>query len=99
MIMHMAIRHYRVPAGQVDEVVRRVDDLWLERARRLPGFISYYVTKGGGDRLTSVMVFAEEEQIEKAVEASAEWVGASLMDQDVEFLEMWQGEVVVHGGA
>jgi hypothetical protein len=33
------------------------------------------------------------------VEASAEWVGASLMDQDVEFLEMWRGEVVVHGGA
>ena len=97
--MHMAIRHYRLPADQVDEVVRRVDDLWLERARQLPGFISYYVARTGEDRLTSIMVFAEKEQEEKAVEASAEWVGASLLDQDVEFLEMWRGEVVVHGGA
>jgi hypothetical protein len=97
--MHMAIRHYRLPANQVDEVVRRVDDLWLERARQLPGFVSYYVSRTGEDRLTSIMVFAEQAQEEKAVEASAEWVGANLMDQDVEFLEMWRGEVVVHGGA
>jgi hypothetical protein len=97
--MHMAIRHYRLPAAQVDEVVRRVDDLWLERARELPGFVSYYVTRTGEDRLTSVMVFAEQTELEKAVEASAEWVGGSLMDQDVEFLETWRGEVVVHGGA
>jgi heme-degrading monooxygenase HmoA len=97
--MDMVIRNYRVPAGQMDEVVRRVDELWLDRVRKLPGFVSYYVARPTHDRLTSCSIFLDEEAAKKAAEASAEWVGATFMDLDVETVDWWIGPVVVHGGA
>ena len=96
--MYMTIRHYRVPPSKMDEVVRRVDELWLDRLSKLEGFESYFVMRPDETHLTSVSAFIEEEAGRKAAEASAEWVGSNLQDMDVEFLEMWQGPVVVHGG-
>lgn len=96
--MYMTIRHYRVPPSKMAEVVRRVDEVWLDRLSKLEGFDSYYVTQPDESHLTSVSVFIEPEAGRKAAEASAEWVGSHLADMDVEFLEMWQGPVVVHGG-
>jgi heme-degrading monooxygenase HmoA len=96
--MFMTIRHYRVPPSKMQEVVRRVDEVWLSKLSKLPGFESYYVTQPDDSHLTSVSAFIEEAAGRKAAEASAEWVGSYLADLDVEFLEMWQGPVVVHGG-
>ena len=96
--MYMTIRHYRVPPSKMAEVVRRVDEVWLDRLSKLKGFESYYVMQNDDSHLTSVSAFIEEEAGKKAAEASAEWVGSNLQDMDVEFLEMWQGSVVVHGG-
>jgi heme-degrading monooxygenase HmoA len=96
--MHMTIRHYKVPPSQMTEVVRRVDEVWLEKLHKLEGFESYYVTQVDENHLTSVSVFIDESSGKKAAEASAEWVGSNLMDLDVEFLDMWQGPVVIHGG-
>jgi hypothetical protein len=96
--MHMTIREYRVPANQVDEVARRVDDDWVDKIRAMPGFISYHVVKARSDQLVSLAAFATEENAARAAEASAEWVGAWLMDLDVEFVEMRQGPVVAHAG-
>jgi quinol monooxygenase YgiN len=96
--MHMNIRHYRVPPAQVEEVVRRVDDLWVEKIRRMKGFVSYHVVRDAEDRLTSMSAFVDEADARAAGEASAEWVGAALLDMDIEFLEQWEGPVVVHAG-
>ncbi len=96
--MYMTIRHYRVPPSKMAEVVRRVDEVWLDRLSKLEGFESYYVTQPDDSHLTSVTAFLDEDLGRKAAEASAEWVGSFLADLDVEFLEMWQGPVVVHGG-
>jgi quinol monooxygenase YgiN len=96
--MHAVINNYRVPAEQVDEVVRRVDDLWLEQVRRMPGFFSYYVVRTSDDRLTSVALFLDQAASRQAALASAEWVGANLLDLDVQRLDTSDGELVVHGG-
>jgi hypothetical protein len=98
MRMYMTIRHYQVPPTKMAEVVRRVDEVWLEKLRKLHGFESYYVVSTDDSHLTSVSAFIDEASGRKAAEASAEWVGSNLNDLDVEFLEMWQGPVVVHGG-
>lgn len=96
--MYMTIRHYRVPPSKMDEVVRRVDEVWLDTLSKLAGFESYYVVQPDDSHLTSVSGFIDESSGRKAAEASAEWVGSHLSDLDVEFLEMWQGPVVVHAG-
>ena len=96
--MYMTIRHYRVPPTKMTEVVRRVDEVWLDKLSKLQGFESYYVMRADDSHLTSASAFLDESSGRKAAEASAEWVGSNLADLDVEFLEMWQGPVVVHGG-
>jgi len=58
--MYLTIREYRVPAGQVEEVARRVDDDWLDRIRVLPGFLSYQVVRTGHEQLVSLAAFIDE---------------------------------------
>lgn len=96
--MYMTIREYRVVPEQADEVARRVDEMWLDQVSKMPGFSTYHVLKPKPDQLVSVMEFLDEETTERAIEASAEWVGERLFDLDVEFLTMYKGPVVVHGG-
>jgi hypothetical protein len=70
----------------------------LDRLSKLEGFETYFVIQEDESHLTSVSGFLDEKSGRKAAEASAEWVGSNLADLDVEFLEMRQGPVVVHGG-
>ncbi|TMF84936.1 MAG: hypothetical protein E6I08_14335 [Chloroflexi bacterium] len=97
--MHMTIRRYTVAPAQADEVIRRVDDDWLERVHKLPGFVSYHVVRPAPDRLVSVTAYLDADAAHRGAEASAEWVGERLGDLDVKFEDMAEGEVVVHGGA
>lgn len=97
--MYLTIRNYKVAPENVDEVVRRVDENWLEQVRRMSGFVSYYVARTGDGGLTSLTVFVDAEKAQLAQEASAEWVGGNLMDLDVQFQSMHEGPVVVRGGA
>jgi hypothetical protein len=96
--MYAIIRRYRVAPESVDEVVRRVDGIWLDQVSRMPGFVSYYVTRTGDAELTSMTAVIDGEAGQRALEASAEWVGGNLMDLDVNLIDMRQGHVVVHGG-
>lgn len=93
----MTIRRYTLPPAQAEEVIRRVDDDWLERLHKLPGFVSYHVVRPQPDRLVSLTAYVDEAAAKRGVEASAEWVGERLFDLDVKFEDMDEGEVVVHG--
>ena len=47
--MYMTIRHYQVPPTKMAEVVRRVDEVWLDKLSKLHGFESYFRTGGTVD--------------------------------------------------
>ena len=95
----MTIRRYTVSPAQADEVIRRVDDDWLDRLHKMPGFVSYHVVRPAPDRLVSVTAYLDEKAAREGAEASAEWVGERLADLEVKFEDMAEGDVVVHGGA
>ncbi len=95
----MTIREYKIVSGQAEEVIRRVDDDWLDRLAKMPGFVSYHVVRPQEDQLISLTAFLDEEHAKRGAEASAEWVGERLSDLDVQFVEMREGKVVVHGGS
>ncbi len=97
--MHMTIRRYTVSPAQADEVIRRVDDDWLDRLHKMPGFVSYHVVRPAPDRLVSVTAYLDEKAARAGAEASAEWVGERLGALEAKFEDMAEGEVVVHGGA
>ncbi len=96
--MHAVLRRYQVPLANREEVIRRVDEVWVDQARKLPGFVSYYVLDDGKGKLMSFSVFLTEEQAEHARDISAAWSGSHLMDLDVDLEDTHTGAVAVHAG-
>jgi antibiotic biosynthesis monooxygenase len=96
--MFMSIRRYRVGSGQLDEVVRRVDEGWADQLRKEPGFLSYHVVATGPNELVSMTACLEEEALALVVQKSGEWVGTRLMGLDVTIEDSRVGRVVSHLG-
>ena len=96
--MFMSIRRYRVGSGQLDEVVRRVDEGWADQLRKEPGFLSYHVVATGPDELVSMTACLEEEALARVVQKSGEWVGTRLLGLDVTIEDSRVGSVVSHLG-
>jgi hypothetical protein len=96
--MFMSIRRYRVGSGQLDEVVRRVDEGWADQLRSEPGFLSYHVVATSEHELVSMTACLEEESLARVVQKSGEWVGTRLMGLDVVLEDSRLGRVVSHLG-
>jgi hypothetical protein len=96
--MFMSIRTYRVSSGELDEVVRRVDEGWADQLRSEPGFLSYHLVATGPGELVSMTACLDEEALERVVQKSGEWVGTRLMGLDVVLEHSRLGKVVSHLG-
>lgn len=95
--MFASIRSYRVDRAQRDEVVRRVDEGWIDALRAHRG-VTYLVVATAPGELVSITSAPDEKTLSLLVEKSAEWVGAHLMDLDVTLLDERHGQVVSHLG-
>ena|ERR1700716_3707507 len=96
--MYMVIRRYAMQPSKIDDVVRKVDEQYLEKVRLLPGFEEYFVIDSGEGKLTSVTVSADEDAARETNQLSKEWVDTWLRDVHLELVETIEGKVVVHGG-
>jgi hypothetical protein len=96
--MYMSIRTYRIGSGQLDEVVRRVDEGWADQLRKEPGFLSYHVVATGPNELVSMTACLEEDTLERVVQKSGEWVGTRLTGLDIALEHSRVGKVVSHLG-
>jgi hypothetical protein len=96
--MYMVIRRYAMQPSKVDEVIRKVDEQYLEKVRLLHGFEAYYVIDSGEGKITSVTVSADEDAAKEATRLSKEWVDTWLSDVHLDLVETVEGPVVVHGG-
>lgn len=96
--MYMSIRTYRIGSGELDEVVRRVDEGWADQLRTEPGFLSYHVVATGPNELVSMTACLDEDGLERVVQKSGEWVGTRLMGLDVVLEHSLVGKVVSHLG-
>ena len=97
--MYMVIRRYAIEPHKIDEVVRKVDEQYLEKVRQLPGFEAYYVVDSGEGRLTSITISADKVTSHDTTRLSQEWVDTWLREVHLELVESIEGPVVVHGGA
>ena len=94
----MVIRRYAIEPHKIDEVVRKVDEQYLEKVRQLPGFEAYYVVDSGEGRLTSITVSADKVTSHDTTRLSQKWVDTWLREVHLELVESIEGPVVVHGG-
>jgi hypothetical protein len=96
--MYMVIRRYAMEPSKVDEVIRKVDEQYLEKVRLLPGFEGYFVLDSGEGKISSVTLSADKDAAHAATRLSKEWVDTWLKDVHLELVETLEGPVVVHGG-
>jgi hypothetical protein len=96
--MHMVIRRYAMQPSKVEEVIRKVDEQYLEKLRLLPGFEAYYVVDSGDGKISSVTISADKDAAKEATRLSREWVDTWLGDVHLDLVETIEGPVVVHGG-
>ena len=97
--MYMVIRRYAMQPSKVDEVVRKVDEQYLEKLRLIPGYEGYYVIDSGDGKITSITLSADEDVAKETNRLSKEWVDTWLQDVHLDLVETLEGRVVVHGGS
>jgi hypothetical protein len=91
--MHAAVRMYRVT--DIDALVRKVEDEFVERVKEIDGFVGYYVIDGGDGTAASVTVGETEEAVESSTQRASEWVRESVADLIEGAPEVTAGEVRV----
>lgn len=70
--MHAAIRKYRV--SDIDALVSKVEEEFVDRVKEIDGFVGYYVIDGGDGTAVSVTVGETEQAVEDSTSRAGEWV-------------------------
>jgi hypothetical protein len=70
--MHASVRRYQ--AVDVEALIRKVREEFVERVKTVEGFVGYYVIDGGDGTVTSVTVGETEEAVEASNVLAKEWV-------------------------
>lgn len=91
--MHAAVRRYRT--SDVDSLVAKVEDEFVEKVKGVDGFVGYYVIDGGGGDLASVTVGETAGAVEESTRLAAEWTRSSVADLLEGEPEVVAGEVRV----
>jgi hypothetical protein len=92
--MYAIIRRYRMGAGSIDAMARRVDSEFADRVPEEVGAVLYTAIDTGDGTAMTVTLF-EAEEAGRRSEAAVVRVRESLAEFRVEEIGVFRGEVVV----
>jgi hypothetical protein len=91
--VHASVRQYRV--RDIDTLVSRIEDEFVEQVKGIDGFVGYYVIDGGEGAVASVTVGETAEAVAESVRRAAAWVRDSASELVDGEPEVTVGEVRV----
>ena len=91
--MHASVRRYRV--RDVDTLVSKVEDEFVDQVKEIDGFVGYYVIDGDDGTVASITVGDTAEAVAESVRLAAAWVRESIADVVEGEPEVTVGEVRV----
>jgi hypothetical protein len=91
--MHASVRRYRV--RDIDTLVSRVEDEFVDQVKEIDGFVGYYVIDGDDGTVASVTVGDTAQAVAESVRLAAAWVRESAADIVEGEPEVTVGEVRV----
>ena len=91
--MHASVRRYRV--SDVDTLVSKVEDEFVDQVKEIDGFVGYYVIDGADGTVASVTVGETAQAVAESVRLAATWVRDSIADLVEGEPEVTVGEVRV----
>jgi hypothetical protein len=93
--MYTSVRKYTVDEGQMDELMRRVDQTFAPRIEDMPGFVGYQLLDCGHGILLTITSCHDRDAAERSVELAADFVAKDLEGIEIERVEATIGEVGV----
>ena len=91
--MYAAIRRYR--ADDVDETLRRADEVYAAAVARQVGFCGYQIVRTGPHEVMSQLLFETRDEVDRNRSFTTQFTDIGFAGLDVELLDEWRGEVVV----
>jgi hypothetical protein len=92
-LMHASVRRYRV--RDIDALVSKVEDEFVDQIKEIDGFVGYYVIDGGDGTAASVTVGENANAVAESVRLAGNWVRESVSDLVDGEPEVTLGEVRV----
>ena len=87
--MFVSIRKYK--SSSPDELIRRASEGFVPIISKAPGFVAYYLVKGGGGA-SSVSIFETKAGVEESDKMAATWVKANVASLVAGPPEITEGE-------
>jgi hypothetical protein len=91
--LHASVRQYRV--RDIDALVAKVEEEFVDRVKEIDGFVGYYVIDGGEGAVASVTVGETADAVAESVRLAAAWVRESVAELVEGEPEVTVGEVRV----
>ena len=91
--MHASVRQYRV--RDIDTLVSRIEDEFVEQVTGIDGFVGYYVIDGGDGAVASVTVGETADAVAESTRLTAAWMRDSASELVDGEPEVTVGEVRV----
>ena len=91
--MYAAIRRYR--AADIDETLRRADEIYAAAVASQVGFCGYQIVRTGPHEVMSQLLFETRDEVDRNRSFTKEFTDVGFAGLDVELLDEWRGEVVV----
>jgi hypothetical protein len=91
--MHASVRRYRV--RDIDTLVGKIEDEFVEQVKEIEGFVGYYVIDGGDGTAASVTVGETADAVAESTRRAGNWVRDSASDLVEGEPEVTVGEVRV----
>ncbi len=92
-LMHASVRRYRV--RDIDTLVSKVEEEFVDQVKDIDGFVGYYVIDGDDGTVASVTVGDTAQAVAESVRLAAAWVRDSVADIVEGEPEVTVGEVRV----
>ena len=92
--MYAMVRHYRIGAGSMDDLMHKVDTQFADRLQEQLGILHYQAIDTGDGTIMTVTVFEDEEGYSRS-ETAAAGVREALAEFRVEEIDALSGEVMV----
>jgi hypothetical protein len=96
--MFTTVRQYRADPADMEEICRKVDEVFADRLAEQDGFAGYELVDCGDGTLLTISVFEEREQSEQSTLLAAEFIRDELPDVALEREAAFTGELRVNRG-
>ena len=93
--MYTSVRHYRMGAGSIDSLMRRVEEEFAPAISQESGFVAYFALKTGDAAVETISIFHDKAAADASDELASEYVRENLDEFELRRTELSGGEVFV----